>query len=576
MTRPELVHYSCRVTTPSSLLPDHSIFTALSHIVPTALTVKTRIWLTISGIVGVFTAFLLLFFPAQQERFFLRKYNDEVENQARTVALGVKIAMKEQNFEGVETALDFAKADPRLRFVALFQLDSVRDAATGRWRPTPTLLNPSPATARVTTTTASDETVLVKHARVALPEFRGTVVVGYTTDEIIRQMHDIQLTALLVSALVLTLGIGVGWWLARTISEPVLALRDAAYRVGAGDRTQQVRAASGDEIGELTVAFNRMVTDLAAAEEREQQKTNDLVEKNHLIEQSRDALAHTLADLKQTQSQLVHSEKMASLGQMTAGVAHEINNPINFVSVGIESLRNNMDDIRSVLDEYRGLVPDDSAETLRTRLLAIRALEKRLELPELVQEAEELFASIRNGARRTTEIVKSLRSFSRLDEDALKPVSLEEGLDSTLTILRSQLKDQIRIERAYAPLPLVPCYPGPLNQVFMNILTNAAQAIQGVAGGDGHGVIRITTAVEEAGWATVRIRDSGPGMPAEVKNRIFEPFFTTKDVGTGTGLGLSITFGIMERHHGRIGVESAPGQGTEFILQLPLEQSFAA
>lgn len=518
---------------------------------------------------GVFTAFLLLFFPAQQEKYFLRKYNGEIENLAQTVALGVKIAMTEQNFEGVQMALDFAKSDSRLQFVALLQADSTRDPATGRWRVARTVMNVYPAAAKVTAATTSTEAVIVKRAPITSPNFPGEVMVGFTTEEIARQMRDIRVTALLVSALVFLFGIGVGWWLARTISGPVLALRDAAIRVGAGDRTQQVRATSSDEIGELTIAFNRMVADLAASETREQQKTQDLVEKNHVIERSRDELTHALSDLKQTQSHLVHAEKMASLGQMTAGVAHEINNPINFVSVGIDSLRANMAEVHSVLDEYRRLGPDDPAETLRTRLLTIRALEARLELPELIAEAEELVVSIKNGARRTTEIVKSLRNFSRLDEDTLKSAQLEEGLDSTLTILHNQFKDRIQVERAYAPLPPVPCYPGPLNQVFMNILNNAVQAIQGVEGGDGRGVIRITTAVEES-WATVRIRDSGPGMTAAVQARIFEPFFTTKGVGTGTGLGLSITFGIVERHHGRIRLDSAPGEGTEFIIQIPL------
>ena len=514
---------------------------------------------------GVFTAFLLVFFPAQQEKYFLRKYNGEIENLAQTVALGVKIAMTEQNFEGVKMAMDFAKTDSRLQFVALFQVDSTRNPATGRWQVARTVFQTFPATAHVTAATASTEDVIVKRAPITSPNLPGEVMVGFTTTEIARQMRDIRLTALAVSALVLVFGIGVGWWLARTISEPVLALRDAAIRVGAGDRTQHVRAASGDEIGELTGAFNRMVGDLADAEAREAQKTQDLREKNALIEQSRDELSHALHDLKQTQSQLVHSEKMASLGQMTAGVAHEINNPINFVSVGIDSLRQNIQDIHGVLDEYLKLRPEQDLETLQNQLKRIDKLKREIELPELVSEAEELFASIKNGARRTTEIVKSLRNFSRLDEDTLKPARLEDGLDSTLVILQNQLKDRITVEKQYAPLPEVDCYPGPLNQVFMNILTNAAQAIEGP------GVIRISTGAEE-GYATVRIRDSGAGMPPDVLKRIFDPFFTTKAVGVGTGLGLSITFGIIERHHGRIRAESVVGEGTEFIIQIPLNR----
>ncbi len=528
-----------------------------------SLTVKSKIWLTIGSIVGVFTAFLMLFFPAQQEKYFLRKYNDEIENLAQTVALGVKIAMTEQNFEGVQMALDFAKSDSRLQFVALIQVDSARGAG-GRWQVKRTVMNAYPADAHVGPDMVSTDDVIVKRARITSANFPGEVLVGFTTDEITRQMRDIRLVALGVSALVFAFGIGIGWWLARNISKPVLALRDAAIRVGAGDRNQHVTSASSDEIGELTTAFNRMVADLGAAEARDQQKNQALQEKNALIEQSRDELSHALSDLKQTQSQLVHSEKMASLGQMTAGVAHEINNPINFVSVGIDSLRHNIQDIREILDEYLKLRPDADPEALRTQLLKIEKIKREIDLQELVEEAEDLFASIKNGARRTTEIVKSLRNFSRLDEDTLKPASLEEGLDSTLVILQNQFKDRVRVERHFAPLPDVNCYPGPLNQVFMNILTNAIQAI------DGPGTIWLTTA-EEDGYATVRIRDSGAGMSEEVKKRIFDPFFTTKAVGVGTGLGLSITFGIIEKHHGRLRVESEEGHGTEFIIQIPMQ-----
>ena len=530
------------------------------------LSVKSKIWLTIGSIVGVFTAFLLIVFPAQQERYFLHKYNGEVQNLARTVALGVKIAMTEQNFEGVQMALDFAKDDSRLQFVAIVQIDSLAEA-NGTWRRQARVLNVFPAdTPPGLVLNAADSsaaaTVIVKHAPITSRVMPGEIVVGFTTTEITDQMRQIRAMALGVSALIFAFGIGVGWWLARAISQPVLALRDAALAVGAGDRARQVRATSTDEIGELTVAFNKMVADLAAADARDQERAR-------LLELSRDEAARALTDLKQTQSHLVHSEKMASLGQMTAGVAHEINNPINFVSVGIESLRHNIAELRTVLDAYRKLRPDDAAETLQNQLRTIRNLERRLELDELIDEAEQLFASIKNGARRTTEIVKSLRNFSRLDEDTLKDAQLEEGLDSTITIVHNQLKDRIRLEKSYAPLPPVPCYPGPLNQVFMNILTNAIQAIDAHAAADGRGTIYLTTAVED-GWATVRIRDTGPGMAPDVKSRIFDPFFTTKGVGTGTGLGLSITFGIIERHHGRIQVESAPGQGTEFIIRLPL------
>jgi two-component system, NtrC family, sensor kinase len=288
-------------------------------------------------------------------------------------------------------------------------------------------------------------------------------------------------------------------------------------------------------------------------------KNAEINEQKEEIAQQRDTLEKTYHNLVNTQAQLVQSEKMASLGQLTAGVAHEINNPINFVSAGIDSLRTNFTDITEVLSGYLALKPEADN---KQQLLIIQKLQKDLEIEELVSDSEQLFQSIKNGATRTKEIVKSLRNFTRLDESSLKDADLQEGLDSTLAILNHQIKNRITVTRQYGNLRPVACYPGPLNQVFMNILSNAVQAIKG------EGTIAVTTRVEDS-FAIVSIKDSGPGMTEEVKKHIFEPFFTTKDVGEGTGLGLSISYGIVEKHQGKIEVNSKVGEGTEFIIRLP-------
>jgi signal transduction histidine kinase len=284
------------------------------------------------------------------------------------------------------------------------------------------------------------------------------------------------------------------------------------------------------------------------------------------IASQRDNLEQTYNNLKNTQEQLIQSEKMASLGQLTAGVAHEINNPINFVSAGIDSLKDNYSDMAEVARQYFALNPE---EDNKQKLLKLARLTKEVGVEELMKESEQLFRSIKNGANRTKEIVKSLRNFTRLDESDLKQAHLHEGIDSTLVILGSQLKDRIEVVKNYGDLEPINCYPGQLNQVFMNILNNAVQAIKGP------GTIRIQT-YKNGQYAVVKIKDSGVGMSEEVKKHIFEPFFTTKEVGEGTGLGLSITYGIIEKHHGKIEVESAPGQGTEFIIKLPLHLTASA
>jgi two-component system NtrC family sensor kinase len=290
-------------------------------------------------------------------------------------------------------------------------------------------------------------------------------------------------------------------------------------------------------------------------------KNREINEQKEEIASQRDNLEQTYHNLLEAQAQLVQSEKMASLGQLTAGVAHEINNPINFVSAGIDSLRANVADIMTVVRQYLSLNPE---EDNKEKLQRLHRLKKEADIEELIEESELLFRSIKNGAVRTTEIVKSLKNFTRLDESSLKKADVHEGIDSTLVILGSQLKDRIKVEKHYGKLPLITCYPGQLNQLFMNILSNAVQAIEG------EGTITLNTYCRN-GYAVISIKDNGKGMSEEVKKRIFDPFYTTKDVGEGTGLGLSISYGIIEKHKGKIEVESEPGVGTEFKIYVSLD-----
>ncbi len=253
-----------------------------------------------------------------------------------------------------------------------------------------------------------------------------------------------------------------------------------------------------------------------------------------------------LETLRQTQHQVVEAEKMASLGLLTAGVAHEINNPINFLVTGIPSVRRDVDELVALVEETAGVGDSEDLPILRD------------EIHLLLQGTEE-------GARRTAEIVQGLRSFSRMDEGEIKPASLREGLESTLLLLRKQYEPRIVVETHYADVHAVECFPGQLNQVFMNILVNAVQAIPDT------GRIRVDL-TQEGPHVTVRIRDTGAGMSEDVRAHIFEPFYTTKSVGEGTGLGLSISYGIIERLHGTMTVESVPGEGSAFTITVPVHQ----
>jgi len=264
------------------------------------------------------------------------------------------------------------------------------------------------------------------------------------------------------------------------------------------------------------------------------------------LAKERNDLQQALTELKAAEAQLVHSEKMAGLGKLVAGVAHELNNPIGFIYANMGHFARYIGVLKSVCEN--ATLSGEDAEKAEKAFVTL----------------EKLIASCSNGSQRIKEIVLGLRTFSRLDEAERKSVDLHEGIDSTLTLLEHHMKDRITVEKQYGDLPMVECYAGQLNQVFMNLLTNAVDAIEG------EGTITIATRVENDGVA-ISFTDTGSGISEDAQSQIFDPFFTTKDIGKGTGLGLSISYGIVEKHGGKIGVESEVGKGTTFTIVLPTQ-----
>ncbi|WP_334790356.1 ATP-binding protein [Nostoc sp.] len=306
---------------------------------------------------------------------------------------------------------------------------------------------------------------------------------------------------------------------------------------------------------------------------------HDITQRKQAEEILRHSEAQLRQEAKQLASQLVQSEKMSSLGQLVAGVAHEINNPVSFIYGNITFANQYIQDVLSLLQLYQQNYPNPVTE--------IQEKTEAIDLNFLIADLPNLLTSMTVGAERITEIVLSLRNFSRLDEAEMKAVNIHEGIDSTLMILEHRLKpksDYLAIEviKDYGDLPLVGCYVGQLNQVFMNLLANAIDALEEGVENREWGVgekalptpqIRIHTKLTSENQVVIRIADNGLGIPEDVQKHLFEPFFTTKPVGKGTGLGLSISYQIItQKHQGTLQCISAPGEGTEFIIVIPLNQ----
>ncbi|MHC0061938.1 ATP-binding protein [Nostoc sp. UIC 10890] len=343
--------------------------------------------------------------------------------------------------------------------------------------------------------------------------------------------------------------------------------------------TLRANITSNDEVGTLATSLNQLVEwvedytqELKLAhqslEQRVEERTQELELARQTLEQRVEErtqeLQRTLQDLKEAQGQLIQTEKMSSLGQMVAGIAHEINNPVNFIYGNIECASDYTQDLLNLVTLYQKQYPNP--------IHLIEENIEKIDLNFIHKDLPSLLCSMKIGAQRIREIVLSLRNFSRLDEAEMKEVDIHEGIENTLLILNHRLQQDIEVIKKYGILPLIECYPSQLNQVFMNILSNAIDALLDQKA---HSVksrkIIINTLNIDNNYIKVGIRDNGSGIPPEIKNKLFDPFFTTKPVGKGTGLGLSICYQIIDKHKGKIEVISELEEGTEFAIILPIK-----
>ncbi|MEM9805044.1 MAG: ATP-binding protein [Cyanobacteria bacterium P01_D01_bin.56] len=349
----------------------------------------------------------------------------------------------------------------------------------------------------------------------------------------------------------------LGYWIAQRIARPILDISLIAQRV-AGENRFDLRATANtkDDISILAISLNQLIEwvghytyELEVAAQTLESRVDDRTKE----------LSDALHKLKETQAQLIQTEKMSSLGQMVAGIAHEINNPISFIQGNIEPLEDYFQDLLGLIKTYETTYPKPATAIVNKR--------DEMDFNFVLEDLNKVLNSMNVGTQRVHEIVQSLRNFSRLDEATIKDVDIHEGLDSTLLILNHRLKYDVTVVKEYGDLPLVRCVPAQINQVFTNIISNALDAMLDANSEPKR--ITISTCEIDNQQIAIIIRDSGPGIPADIQAKIFDPFFTTKPVGKGTGLGLGICFKIIQQHQGAIKVRSKVGKGTEFSITLP-------
>jgi two-component system, NtrC family, sensor kinase len=348
------------------------------------------------------------------------------------------------------------------------------------------------------------------------------------------------------------------------ITGPLKNVIQTARTIARGKFDQRVRIQSADEVGILGATFNDMARALSVRDEQLHILNKNLEEmvrqRTAELETSHEALKRAYVDLQNAHEQLVHTEKMASLGQLVAGIAHEIKNPLNFIYGNTNFLADYTQKMQMILESFEQLQSLSDGDRAR-----IRQIKESANYSFIKEDLKTLVDNFAEGARRINHIVTDLRTFSRMDTEKISEIDLHSSVEMSLNLLRNQYKNRVEIHKEYGDIPRIQGFSGKINQVFMNLLSNAFHAIQD------KGDVWIRTRATK-GIVEVEIEDNGVGIPKEHMSRIFEPFFTTKPIGQGTGLGLSISYGIIEQHHGKILVSSVPHKGSTFTIRLPIFQ----
>ncbi len=565
--------------------------------------VRHKIQLPVILFIALLSMFMALYFPGQLNDAMRSSHRKEVQSLAKGVARSMTIALNNEDWAAIPKAEEYD-----VRGIALIGEDG-------------SIFSSSPEDFVYTPGTKDTDSLIYASHPVNTEVFTGQLVVGSSATFINQQIRELRATIISVAVITLILGILFAVWQANLIVRPLSLLRLAAIKVGHGDLETRVDRTTNDEIGDLAVEFGKMISGVRHAQQNVQEANSELQSKNRLLDAERRQLGRTLEHLKTTQAQLVQSEKMAALGQLIAGIAHEINTPLGAIRASIsnieralehtlghlpEMLRSLTQDeqdlffalVQEALTRYEQLSARDERERKRVLLREFEAggiphaedvvehfadmglftgwqqYERLLRLDNtafILQIASRLVLQQRNSQNietavdRASKIVFALKSYSHRDPGGAPTTAIiTDGIETVLTLYHNQLKHGIEVQRRFAPVPPIYCFPDELNQVWTNLIHNAIHAM------DNHGTLEIDVEVRDAN-IEVRVTDSGHGIPEDIQEKIFEPFFTTKTAGEGSGLGLDIVRRIIEKHDGNLSVSSRPGR-TTFTIVLPVRR----
>ncbi|HEY9667496.1 MAG TPA: ATP-binding protein, partial [Coleofasciculaceae cyanobacterium] len=369
------------------------------------------------------------------------------------------------------------------------------------------------------------------------PLVDSTITQAKQASVIFRRAKVLRLV-IIVASMVLSIVIAtlLAYYTSRAIARPIKAVTKVAKRATQdADFELQAPVTTSDEIGVLATSLNLLIQKVATQ----------------------------IRELKQAQAQLIQSEKMSSLGQMVAGIAHEINNPVNFIYANLEYAHNYSQNLLELVSKYQQYYPQPDPE--------IQKIVEEIELDFINEDLPRIMSSMHSGSERIRQIILSLRNFCHLDEAEMKSVDIHQGIENTLLLLNHRIPQEIEVIKQYSSLPLLECYPAQLNQVFWHIISNAIDELLDW-NKVGQPQILIETKSVNSTHIEVRVRDNGRGISPQIQDKIFDPFFTTKPIGEGTGLGLAICYQVVEKHGGKIQVISELGQGTEVVITLPMKQ----